>query len=98
MKKILFFDAMVTPRIITLVYWLLLLAALITGLNTIFNGHGRLDLAHVISGVLVALAAGLGARIWCELMIVLFKINDNLQKMADNIAPATDKAQRNDEV
>ena len=38
MRDILFFDSMLTPKIITLVYWLLLGAALISGLGMMFAG------------------------------------------------------------
>ena len=38
MRDILFFDSMLTPKIITLVYWLLLGAALVSGLGMMFAG------------------------------------------------------------
>ena len=87
MKDILFFDSMVTPKIITVLYWVMLVVVAISGLTGIvgalFTGY--------LAGFFVAIAgtvAGLVfTRIWCELLIVLFKINGNLQKIAD----ATDK-------
>jgi hypothetical protein len=67
---------MLTPRIITFVYWIFLLAVLVSSLGMMF--------AQSFLGGLVMLALGsLGVRIWCELMIVLFKINANIQKIAD---------------
>lgn len=80
MKSVLFFDSMLTPKIVTFIYWLLLLAAIVGGLATMFTGYGAnaifLGLLQIVGGVL-------GARIWCELMIVIFKINGNLQKLVD---------------
>lgn len=34
-------------------------------------------------GVGVIVGGAIGARIWCELLIVLFKINENIKKVAD---------------
>jgi len=35
-KTLLFFDSMITPRIITFVYWLLLLGAIVAGIGSMF--------------------------------------------------------------
>jgi len=76
MKKedFLFFDKMLTPKIITLVYWLMLLGAVIVGLTTMFAGGFLYGIAILVGGIIAA-------RIWCELLIVLFKMNEALQEM-----------------
>ncbi|WP_445945386.1 DUF4282 domain-containing protein [Shewanella sp.] len=79
MKDIFFFDLMLTPKIITFVYWLLLLASLISGVGTIFSQFG----GGLFAGLGIIIAGAIGARIWCELLIVLFKIHENLQKIAN---------------
>lgn len=83
MKNMFFFESMLTPKIITIVYWLLLLASLITGIVSMFSGYQGLTFLSFIFGIVTIAAGALGARIWCELMIVLFKINSNLQKLSD---------------
>ncbi|MDO6477685.1 DUF4282 domain-containing protein [Alteromonas sp. 1_MG-2023] len=79
MKSIFFFDSMLTPKIITIVYWLLLLSAIGSGISTMFIGYG----SSFIGGLVIMIGGCIGARIWCELLIVLFKINDNLQKLSN---------------
>ncbi|MCL5974238.1 MAG: DUF4282 domain-containing protein [Gammaproteobacteria bacterium] len=79
MRDILFFDSMLTPKIITLVYWLLLVAVVISGLGMMFSG----GIGSFLMGIFTMLAGAVGARIWCELLIVLFKINENMKKVAD---------------
>ena len=79
MKSIFFFDSMLTPKIITIVYWLLLLSAIVSGVSTMFIGYD----SSFIGGLGIMIAGCIGARIWCELLIVLFKINDNLQKLSN---------------
>lgn len=77
MKEILFFDSMLTPKIITFVYWLLLVVAGVGGIGSMFGGYGGFS----VMGVLYAIGGAIAARIWCELLIVLFKMNDALQEL-----------------
>lgn len=83
MKDIFYFEAMLTPKIITFVYWLLLLFALISGLGTMFGGYGGVSFSGFLMGLGIIVGGGVGARIWCELLIVLFKIHENIKKIAD---------------
>ncbi|WP_070885945.1 DUF4282 domain-containing protein [Pseudomonas sp. D1-3] len=78
MKNLFFFDAMLTPKIITFVYWLMLLSVAVSSLTMMFGAYGSFlgGLGTLVGGVI-------GARIGCELMIVLFKIHENLQKIAN---------------
>ncbi|WNO60834.1 DUF4282 domain-containing protein [Rheinheimera sp. MMS21-TC3] len=78
MRELFFFDSMLTPKIITFVYWLLLLAVLISGLGAMFTQYGSF-----VSGVGILVLGSIGVRIWCEMLIVLFKIHENLRKIAD---------------
>lgn len=79
MKDILFFETMLTPKIITFVYWLLLCAVVIAGLSTMFMSYG----GGFLKGAGIIVGGVIGVRIWCELLIVLFKINENIKKIAD---------------
>ncbi len=79
MKNIFFFDSMLTPKIITFVYWLMLLATLVSGLGSMFTQYG----GGFLAGLGIIIFGAIGSRIWCELLIVLFKIHENLQKIAN---------------
>jgi len=79
MKDILFFDNMLTPKIITFVYWLMLLGVVVSGLGSMFSDFG----GGFWQGMMILVGGAIFARIWCELLIVLFKINENLQKIAN---------------
>ncbi len=76
LRSIFFFDAMLVPKIITGVYWFLLAGVMLSGLGMMFAGS-------FFGGLMVLLFGAVGVRIWCELLIVLFKINDHLKKMVD---------------
>ena len=79
MKSVLSFDAMLTPKLVTGLYYLLLLIALVSGVGVMFNAYTGVTATSAFTGVLTIFFGAIGARIWCELMIVIFKINENLQ-------------------
>lgn len=79
-KTLLFFDSMITPRIITFVYWLLLLGAIVAGIGSMFAF--RISFSSFMTGVGIMVGGALAARIGCELLIVLFKINEHTHTMA----------------
>jgi hypothetical protein len=87
MRTWLHFDTMVTPKIITFIYWLMLAGAVITGLMMLSRGIGAMrysgfaGFGMVVCAPLVAALIALFARIYCELMIVLFKMNEALQEI-----------------
>lgn len=83
MKDLFHFDSMLTPKIITFVYWLLLLFAVISGLAAMSGGYGGVTFGGFLMGLGIIIGGGIGARIWCELLIVLFKIHENIKKIAD---------------
>jgi hypothetical protein len=35
-------------------------------------------------GIAITVGGVIGARIWCELVIVLFKLNENVQRIANS--------------
>lgn len=75
MKDVFFFNTMLTPKIIILVYWLLLLSAIASGLGIMFAGDS------FFGGLGAAIGGVIGARILCELLIVMFKMNEALQEI-----------------
>jgi len=84
-RDVLFFDAMLTPKVVTLVYWLLLVAAIIAGLGTMFYmGFQYMTFGTFVRGIAITIGGAIGARIWCELVIVLFKLNENVQRIANS--------------
>jgi len=81
-RVIFFFDSMLTPKIITLVYWLLLAVALVGGIGSMFAFRG-VTFASFMTGLGIIAGGALAARIWCELLMVLFKINEHTKTMAE---------------
>ena len=67
-------DAMIAPRLITILYWLLLFLAIGSGLGAIFDGD-------IFRGLFLMASISIGGRIACELMIVIFRINETLHEI-----------------
>lgn len=76
MNELLNFDSMVTPKFISVFYWLLLVFVLLSGLGVMFTGS-------VLAGLLAIVLGAIGVRVWCELLIVMFKIHENIKKIAE---------------
>ena len=78
MHTFLFFDNMITPRLITIIYWILLAVVVIGGVGSMFATGG---FGGFLAGLIGIVVGVLFVRIWCELLIVIFKINEALQEM-----------------
>ena len=85
-KSFLSFERMVTPVIIKILFWIGLIASIIGGVVVFFGGiisgisQGEFGtiLGGLIGGPLIVLLGGLIARIYCELLILAFRINETL--------------------
>lgn len=74
MKELLSFDTMLTPKIITVIYFLSLLGMLLAGIFSIVSGS-------IIPGIVTIVVGSLLVRVYCELLIVVFKMNEALQEI-----------------
>lgn len=71
-RDIFFFDTMLTPKIITVVYWIVLVSAVVTGISTMFTTAFWAGLGGMVGAII-------SARIVFELLVVAFKANEALQ-------------------
>ena len=78
-KSALFFDAWLSPKLILLIYRVLLAACVLVGLLAIVNGLSLNDGLAILFGLGLLILGPLVTRVICEGMIVIFKINENLQ-------------------
>ncbi len=65
------FDRMITPVFIHVIYWIGIIAVVLAGIGTIREGSPIRGTLGIIMGLIVV-------RVGCEVLIVLFRINDNL--------------------
>ena len=74
---IFYLEEMVTPKLLTIFYWILLFAFITKGIGDIFEGDFWRGLVWVVGG-------SLASRVACELVVVLFRINETLHVISDN--------------
>ena len=74
------FETMITPILIQILFWLAVIISVIVGIVTIASGreHG------VAAGLAIIILGPIGARIYAEILIILFRINDHLRQIQHN--------------
>ena len=80
MKEILNFDKMITPSIIKFVFWIGSAISVFSGFAAIISGASANygGGAQIFSGLLFIVLGPLAIRIYCELLIIFFKIHESL--------------------
>jgi hypothetical protein len=82
MNEFLSFRKFITPLIIQVIFWIGVVIYALAGLLMIIfgasNGGFLGFLGGVIGGIIMFAVGSLLVRIWCELLILLFKIYDEL--------------------
>jgi Domain of unknown function (DUF4282) len=78
MNEFLAFRKMITPVIIQIVFWIGVVFCLISGLVNLVQGN--------VGGIFIMLIGPVVVRIYCELIIVVFKLLDTMRKIEQNTA------------
>ncbi len=79
MNSLLSFDTFITPRVITILYWLSLFAVFVGAVSVMFSGMGA---AGFFMGLLVMVIGAISVRIYCELIMVIFRNNEYLKTIS----------------
>lgn len=75
------FRTMVTPVIIQVLFWVGVIVCIIAGLVMIGMGIKLPGDQMVLKGVLLVILGPLGVRVYCEILIVFFRINETLTEI-----------------
>lgn len=81
MNHFLNFDKMITPLIIKIIFWIGIAFSVLTGLMMIISGIASYygGGIQVIMGLITIVLGPLFVRIYCELLIIFFKMHETLQ-------------------
>ena len=73
------FETMMTPFVIQVIFWIAVVILVILGILQIIQGDSAIwtGLATIIVGPILA-------RIYCEIIIIFFRINDHLRAIQHN--------------
>ncbi len=80
-KDLLFFEKLITPKFIQFIFWMMLIGIIVFGFYSMFAGYYGLTFKSFLFGLFAIVIGAFISRIWCELLIVLFKINEALQEI-----------------
>ncbi len=87
MKDFLTFRKMITPMVIQVIFWIGVAACIVMGLVGIIGGAiMRGGAGAVLSGIFTLLIGPLMVRIYCELLIIFFRMNESLTEIKNNTA------------
>jgi hypothetical protein len=92
MVEFLTFKRMVTPILIQIVFWLAVVGIMIAGIVTAVGGllqMGRAPtagLGMVVTGIAIFLFGPLVARIYAEILMVIFRINETLTDLSETLS------------
>jgi uncharacterized membrane protein YagU involved in acid resistance len=75
------FRKMVTPVIIQILFWVGVIGCIIGGLIMIGVGVKFPGEQGVLKGVLLIILGPLAVRLYCEILIVFFRINETLTEI-----------------
>ena len=81
MSEFLSFRKMITPIIIQVLFWLGIVVVVIASLAHMFT-------QSFFAGLLMLVLGPILVRVYCELLIVIFKIHDCLQAIREAQAPS----------
>jgi hypothetical protein len=74
------FQRMITPAIIQVLFWIGVVGSIVGGITTIATGGG----AGVAGGIVMLILGPIWVRVLCEVLIVVFRINENLTDIKHN--------------
>lgn len=81
------FDRMITPTIIKILFWVGIgfavlsgIIQIVTGASSPYGGGGM-----VLTGLLTMLFGPLLVRVYCEILIIFFKMDDSLKKIEKHL-------------
>jgi hypothetical protein len=89
-KEFISFRQMIALRIIQILYIVVAIIITLYALVTMFKGgnsdsvYGSMMPGGFFGGLLILIFGNLGWRIYCELMIVLFRMNKSLSEIENN--------------
>lgn len=75
------FRKMVTPVIIQILFWVGVIACVIGGIAMIAMGSQYYGSKTTLQGVLLLIFGPLAVRVYCEILIVFFRINETLTEI-----------------
>ncbi|TDX43620.1 DUF4282 domain-containing protein [Orenia marismortui] len=87
MNEYLKFKKMISPIIIQAIFWIGVVVSILVGLGTMISGFsspygGGMT---VFMGLMILVVGPLSVRIYCEMLILFFKLNDSINEINEKL-------------
>ncbi len=84
---LLMFRRMIAPSLIIILFWMGLVGVVVSSIGMIGLGFaaGSAGIPVALGGVLSLFIGPLAVRLWCEVLIVIFRINESLTDIREGI-------------
>ena len=80
------FRTMITPVLIQIIFWIGVVGCIVTGAALIATaGDSRDEGLQIVMGLGWILLGPLSVRIWCEFLIVFFRVNQTLTEIKNKL-------------
>jgi hypothetical protein len=89
------FRTMVTPVIIQILFWVGVFICLVAGAIMVIYGATQYQAGqgqYLWQGLLLFFLGPLGVRVYCEILIVFFRINETLTEIEHSLKPRPPEA------
>jgi len=74
---------MITPVIIQILFWILIIIAVLVGIGMIIGGIAAGQGMVAVLGLVYLVLGPIAVRVYCELLIIFFRMNDTLTDIHD---------------
>ena len=84
------FRRMITPLLIQIIFWIGAIGSFIGGIMMIANAHhtgfygDNWNAGEVLIGIIWMILGPLSVRVWCEFIIIFFRMNETLTEINNN--------------
>jgi len=85
-KDYLSFKQMITPRLVNFVFWVSAILCLLSGLGLMLLSLFSLKIEGIAIGFFLMLIGPIIIRVYCELLIVFFRMNETLIEISHALA------------
>jgi hypothetical protein len=83
MKDFLAFRRMITPIIIQIIFWIGAIGIFIGGIVVIATADDG-GAGQIVGGIVLMILGPLAVRIWCEILILFFRMNETITEIKNN--------------
>jgi len=82
MDDFLAFRRMITPLIIQIIFWIGAVIVFVGGIAAVATADG--GAGQIVWGIILMILGPLWVRIWCEVIILFFRMNETLAEIKNN--------------